>query len=286
MDILARAASVERNSTHPLARAVLKAAHYAKVTLSKAEDMVSEIGLGVRACVNGRIVEVRSAYIGGGSRRLPIQLAESVEDFKEKGVTPLVVYEDHRPLGVLAVSDTVRPSAPKTVRTLKRMGIECVGMVSGDHEKSARRVADEVGLTDTWSEQRPQDKIQVIRDFQAAGKIVIFVGDGINDAPAIATANVGVAMGAAGTDVALETADVALMNDDISKIPFLIALGRKTLLTIKWNIAFGLIFNALAVLASGWGFLSPIMGAIVHNIGSVLVVLSSAHLAFITESER
>lgn len=283
MDVLACAASVEQNSTHPLARAVLKAAHYAKVTLSKAEDMIAEIGLGVRACVNGRMVEVGSAYLGGGSIHLPLHLRQHVEDFKEKGVTPLVVYEDRRPLGVLAVSDTVRPSAPKTVLTLKGMRIECVGMVSGDHEKAARRVADEAGLTDAWADQRPQDKIQVIRDFQGAGKTVIFVGDGINDAPALATANVGVAMGAAGTDVALETADVALMNDDISKIPFLISLGRKTLVTIKWNVAFGMIFNAVAVLAGGWGLLSPIMGAIVHNIGSVLVVLSSARLAFIAE---
>jgi len=283
MDVLACAASVEQNSTHPLARAVLKAAHYAKVTLSKAEDMVAEIGLGVRACVNGRMVEVGSAYIGGDNMRLPLQLHQYVEDFKEKGVTPLVVYEDRRPLGVLAVSDTVRPSSSKTVCTLKGMRIECVGMVSGDHEKSARRVADEVGLTDAWSDQKPQDKIQVIRNFQAAGKTVIFVGDGINDAPALATANVGVAMGAAGTDVALETADVALMNDDISKIPFLISLGRKTLVTIKWNIAFGLIFNVVAVLAGGWGLLSPIAGAVFHNIGSVFVALSSARLALIAE---
>ena len=282
-DVLACAASVEQNSTHPLARAVLKAAYYAKVTLSKAEDMVAEIGLGVRACVNGRIVEVGSAYIGGGSMRLPLSLRQHVENFKEDGVTPLVVYENQRALGVMAVSDPVRPSAQKTVCDLKELKIEHIGMVSGDHEKSARRVANEVGLTDAWSEQKPQDKLNVIRDFQAAGKTVIFVGDGINDAPALATANVGVAMGGAGTDVALETADVALMNDDISKIPFLISLGRKTLLTIKWNVAFGLIFNAVAVLAGGWGLLSPIMGAVVHNIGSVLVVLSSARLAFIAE---
>jgi Cd2+/Zn2+-exporting ATPase len=211
---------------------------------------------------------------------LPLFLRQHVEDFRENGVTPLVVYENRRALGVLAVSDPVRPAAQNTVCSLKELNIECVGMVSGDHEKSARRVADEVGVTEAWSNQKPQDKLQVIRNFQAAGKTVIFVGDGINDAPALATANVGVAMGAAGTDVALETADVALMNDDISKIPFLIALGRRTLSTIKWNIGFGLLFNAVAVLASGWGLLSPIMGAIVHNIGSVLVVLSSARLAF------
>ena len=284
-EVLACAASVEQNSTHPLARAVLKAAHYARITLLKAEDMVAEIGLGVRACVNGRTVEVGSAYLGGGTMHLPLALRERVEGFKETGSTPLVVYEDKRVLGVLAVSDTIRASAKETVSALKRLNIECVGMVSGDHEKSVRHVADEAGLTDAWSNQKPQDKLHVIRDFQGRGKTVVFVGDGINDAPALATANVGVAMGAAGTDVALETADVALMNDDISKIPFLISLGRRTLRTIKWNVAFGLAFNAVAVVASGWGLLSPIMGAIVHNIGSVLVVLSSAHLAFIAESK-
>jgi len=281
--VLARAAAVELNSTHPFARAVLNAARCANVTIPCAEQMVTHVGLGVSARVEGRLVEVGSAHLGGGRMDLPPALAGPLEEFKERGATPLVVYEDRRPVGIISVSDHIRPAAKKMVRELDAMGIGQIGILSGDHERSARTVADNVGLTDAWSELKPQEKLRILGEIQAAGKTVMFVGDGINDAPALAVADVGVAMGAAGTDIALETADIALMNDDISKLPFLIQLSRKTLQIIRWNIAFGMVFNAVAVLAGGSGLLSPIMGAIVHNIGSVLVVVSSASLAFASE---
>lgn len=284
-EVLTLAASVEKNSTHPLARAVLKAAHYARVTLVRAEEVCTKIGLGVQAFVGGKHVQIGSAYIcGGGTVNLPVELRRSMDSIKEKGATPLVMYEDQRPMGVISVVDHVRSSSRKAVHMLKDLGIKQVGVLSGDHERSVKIVAGYVGAKDTWSEMKPQDKLQVIRDFQASGNVVMFVGDGINDAPALAAANVGIAMGALGTDVALDTADIALMNDDISKIPFLVGLGRRMNRIIKINIAFGLIFNTAAVLASGAGFLSPIMGAVVHNIGSVIVVLCSASIAFTREA--
>lgn len=282
-EVLERAASVELDSTHPLAHAVLKAAHYARVTIRRAEEVVAEVGLGIRALVGGRLIEVGSAYLGGGSVNVPGPLRRHLERFQAEGSTPLVVYQDREPLGIISVADKVRPTAGETVRSLKELGVERLGILTGDHERSARLVADSVGLTDAWSSMRPQDKLEVIRGFQSSGKVVLFVGDGINDAPALAASNVGVAMGAAGTHVALETADIALMQDDISKLPFLVRLSRRMLKVIKWNIAFGMFFNALAVAASGGGYLTPIWGAVVHNIGSVAVVLSSASLAFVSE---
>ncbi|HOX38352.1 MAG TPA: cation-translocating P-type ATPase [Candidatus Brocadiia bacterium] len=276
--VLARAASVEQNSTHPLAHAVLKAAHYARVTIDGAEDMVAEIGLGLRARVRGRLVEVGSAYLGGGTMNVPVPLRDHLQRFREKGATPLVVYEEGKPLGVMSVQDHVRPDSKTTVERLKKLGFREISVLSGDHELSAKRVADQVGLTDAWSELKPQDKLNIIRKFQDEGRTVLFVGDGINDAPALAAANAGIAMGAGGTDVALETADIVLMHDDVLKIPFLVGLSRRMLRIIKVNIAFGMVFNAFAVIAGGAGYLSPIMGAVVHNIGSVLVVLSSASI--------
>jgi Cd2+/Zn2+-exporting ATPase len=279
-EVLMRAACVEQSSSHPLARAVLRAAQYAKLTLCSVEDMVTEIGLGVRACVEGSMVAIGSPYICGGTTRLPANLRQRLEAFKEKGATPLVVYQDEKPLGVISVADHMRPSALETMEELRALGIKRLGVLSGDHEKSVRLVAEPLDLTDVWWELKPEEKLEVIEDLHVSGQKVVFVGDGINDAPALAAADVGVAMGAVGTDVALETADIALMNDDIAKIPALAKLSRRMVKVIKWNIAFGMVFNAIAVVASGWGLLTPIMGAVVHNIGSVLVVLSSASLAF------
>jgi Cd2+/Zn2+-exporting ATPase len=283
-EVLARAACVEQNSTHPLAKAVLKAAHYAKINICPVEEMVTEIGRGVRARVRGSLVEVGSSCLADGA--MPEILCSNLENIKENGTTPLLVYEEGRALGVISVADHIRPTARQMVQDLHSLGIRKIGLLSGDHEKAVIPVADSVGLTDAWAELKPEDKLRMIEDFQAKGEVVVYVGDGINDAPALARANVGIAMGEVGTDVALETADIVLMHDDISKLPFLVQLSRRTLTTIKWNIAFGLIFNAVAVLASGGGFLTPIMGALVHNIGSVLVVLSSASLVFASERDR
>ena len=140
-----------------------------------------------------------------------------------------------------------------------------------------------IGITDVWSALKPQGKLDVLDGLQRQGRRVLFVGDGVNDAPALARANVGVAMGVAGSDVALETADIALVNDDLGRLPFLVYLGRRMTRMITINIGLGLVFNSVAILGSGYGLLSPIMAALFHNIGSIVVVLSSASLALTAE---
>jgi len=281
--VLSCAASAEQHCTHPLARAILKAAHYAKVVVRGAEDAFHEIGLGVRAMVDGTLVEVGSASAVEGTAVIPGSLQKCIENSISRGVTPLVVYRDQAPVGLLNVTDKVRPVAVSTIEHFNELGIHEMGILSGDHDKAVRRVADAVGIDTVYARLKPQDKVEVINDYQSRDTPVMFVGDGINDAPALASSQVGVAMGAAGTDVALETADIALTHDDISKLPWLIRLSRRMLAIIKINIVFGLAFNAIAVLAGGMGWLSPIMAAIVHNVGSVLVVFASASLAIFPE---
>ncbi len=284
-ELLSLAAAAERHCTHPLAGAVIKAAHYARVAVVKAEQVFNEIGLGVRACVGGSSVEV-CGVTGGGLSSLPVPLRRYAEILQDRGVTPLAVFRDRCALGVMGISDEIRQEAPAAVQGLRDLGISRLAMLSGDHENSARRVAASVGIPGVWASLKPEGKLEVIRNIQAENLPVLFVGDGINDGPALAVADVGVAMGARGTDVALETADVVLARDDLSMLPFLIRLGKRMNLVIRFNLVFGLLFNAGSVLAGGWGLLTPVGAALLHNVGSILVVLSSASLAFFNTESR
>jgi len=285
-EILSCAASAEQHCTHPLARAILKAAHYAKIVVSGAENAFHEIGLGVRAMVDGTLVEVGSVSVNENIAAFPKHLQQCIDSSVMRGVTPLIVYRDHTPMGLLNVTDKIRPTAPSTVARFKALGINEMAILSGDHDQAAKRVADAVGITNVHGRLKPQEKVDYITAYQSRNLSVMFVGDGVNDAPALAASQVGVAMGAAGTDVALETADIALTHDNISKLPWLIRLSRRMLNIIKINIVFGLAFNAIAVIASGMGWLTPIMAAIVHNVGSVLVVFASASLAIFPDNMK
>ncbi|MEF3696679.1 HAD-IC family P-type ATPase, partial [Desulfolutivibrio sp.] len=212
----------------------------------------------------------------------PPVLARALESAAARGATPLVVLRDGQVMGMLAVTDTIRPSARDAVAALRALGVARVGILSGDHDRSVAAVAAALGVTESWPGLKPADKPRIVEEFQNAGGRVMFVGDGINDAPALAKADVGVAMGAAGTDVALETAQVALTRDDIGRLPLLVGLSRRMRLVIKVNIALGVLSNALAVFGGSYGLLSPIAASVFHNAGSILVVMSSAALFFVS----
>ncbi|TVQ96697.1 MAG: cation-translocating P-type ATPase [Desulfovibrionales bacterium] len=278
-EVLACAACVEQDVSHPLARAVLKAAQYARITMETATDVVAEVGRGVRAVVQGRHIEVGGIASATSIHSLPACLQTCLETIQARGATPLLVYRDQRPIGVIGVADTLRSEAAETMRRLQNLGITRLGILSGDHDLAVRRVAEQLGIAWTRSGLKPDQKLEELSRLQKAGHTVMVVGDGINDAPALARANVGVAMGGAGTDVALETADIVLTRDDISRLPLLIRLSRKMLTVIKINVVLGLGFNALAIWGGAAGILGPIQAAILHNVGAVIVVFSSAALA-------
>jgi Cd2+/Zn2+-exporting ATPase len=236
--------------------------------------------------VDGSLVEVGSVAASDNTAAFPKHLQQCIDSSMSRGVTPLIVYRDQAPVGLLNVTDQVRPAALSTIKAFEKLGINEMAILSGDHDKAVQRVADSVGINKVYGRLKPQDKVNVIKEYQSRQLPVMFVGDGINDAPALAVSQVGVAMGAAGTDVALETADIALTHDNIAKLPWLIRLSRWMLTIIKINIVFGLAFNAVAVVAGGLGWLTPIMAAIVHNVGSVLVVFASASLAIFPKKTK
>jgi len=287
-DVLAAAAAVERHCAHPLARAVLGAAEKAGLTLTSARDVAAQAGLGVRgtlACEDGsggRGVEVGGPALIAG-RALPPELAAGLDAMRARGATSLLVLEEGRPLGLLAVSDTPRPGAGKVLAALRDLGLSRLGILSGDEAGAVGAVSQSLGLAEAWSGLMPKDKLDIIAGWQKRGGRVLYVGDGVNDAPALARADVGVAMAAAGTDVALETAGIALTRDDISRLPFLVRLSRRMLGLVKLNIGLGLCSNAVAVYGGMTGLLSPIAASLLHNAGSVLVVLVSASLLLYKE---
>lgn len=279
-EVLRCAACLERDCGHPLATAIVERARHDGLAVDPPEAMTAVVGLGVRGVVDGADVAVGSPEFTGGETALPEALRACLAAIRERGATALVVRRDEAVLGVVGVADTARETAALTVASLRKLGLRIVGILSGDHAKAVRHLAKGVGIDTVWAGLSPEGKLDILRRLQRQGHRVLFVGDGVNDAPALARANVGVAMGGAGADVALETADIALADDDIGRLPFLIGLGRRMVAMIGFNIGLGLFFNTLAILGGAYGILSPVAAAVFHNVGSVVVVLSSASLAF------
>jgi Cu+-exporting ATPase len=282
-ELLRIAASAERGSEHPLGRAIVADAQRKGLALSKADDFVSVTGRGIEARIEGRLVLA-------GNRRLMDERAVSfsapeadADRLAEEGKTPMYVAIDGRAAGVIAVADVIKPSAKAAVEHLRKMGVEVV-MLTGDNEKTAAAIAKQAGVDRVLAEVLPQDKSMEIKRLQEAGRNVAMVGDGVNDAPALAQADVGIAIGS-GADVAMESADIVLMRSDPMDVPAAVNLSKRTIRNIKQNLCWAFGYNVVgipiaagALYLFGGPLLNPMLAAAAMSLSSVSVLTNALRL--------
>ena len=269
--------SSEVNSEHPIAKAIT---NHAKVfgELISPETMKSLVGLGVECIINNKKVLI-AKWEHLQVKEKNIKINDAVNDMLKAGKTVVGVEIDEKLVGAISVSDTVKPLSKYAVELLEKSGLETL-MLTGDNESAAKSIAEKCGIAKFEHSLLPEQKLEKIIQLQNEGKKVCMIGDGVNDAPSLAISNCGVAMGALGSDVAIETAEVALLNDKIELVPSLVRVAKKVLSTIKRNIVIAMSINFAAVILSSFAILNPVTGALVHNCTSLLVVGSSALILF------
>jgi manganese/zinc-transporting P-type ATPase C len=275
--ILALAAAAETNANHPLAQAIIETARAAGITIQRQPNSEMAIGRGVRAVIETKAVFVGSAHY---MTDIGIQLS-AASTFLEQidpGATLLYVAEENELIGVIALKDTLRPEANAALHQIRAEGVTELGLVTGDTEVTAGEIARHLGISHVWSNMMPQDKFQLIKSLQKEGYIVGMVGDGVNDSPALALANVGIAMGAGGTDAAIETAGIVLREDNPLKIADVVKLGKNSLTIIRQNFLLAIGANIIGLGLGSAKLISPFMAAILHNASTLGVVLNSTRL--------
>lgn len=271
------ASAVEAYSEHPIAKAICAKGKEFTTQSYSIENFKMTPGGGVEALVDGSIVRCGTAKFVLDDKTLPQDVAEKLDGFSEQGKATLVVVRASEVIGVIALSDTIREESAESISALASMGMRPV-LLTGDNAKAAQFVANTLGLAEVHAQQLPEGKVQRILDFQAEKHVVAMVGDGVNDAPSIKAANVGVAMGSFGSDIAIDAADVALMGDKLSLVVYLRRLAIATIRTIRTNIIISMTVNVIAIVCSIYGLLNPVTGALVHNVSSLLVVINAALL--------
>lgn len=277
-ELLQLAASMEALSEHPLGKAIVAHAKEANLALAKAVNFSMIPGRGISGAVNGKAVLIgNSGYLEENGVTMHAKVGIALEEWRRQGKAVVLVALEGVCVGMIALSDTLRGSACNMVEKLHNMRTDVV-LLTGDHAQTAQYFSEQAGIDAVYSELFPEQKVERIKELQRQGHAVCMIGDGVNDAPALKTADVGVAMGTMGSDIAIDAADIALMGDDISKIPYLKRLSNATVNTIKCNITLSMLINFVAISMSLMGLLNPITGALVHNAGSVLVVLNAARL--------
>ena len=277
-EILYWAALAEKRSEHPLGRAVLERAEREGIEVPHPESFENFIGKGVKARRDSKtILAGRMEMLAEEGVRIPESIQDRLKAKESEGMTSLLVSLDRRLLGAVFIADTLREKARATIDKIRAEGVSEIWMLTGDNERVANRIATDLGVR-YEAGLYPEEKVKRVKDWKQGGKVVAMVGDGVNDAPALAAADVGIAMGAAGTDVAIETADIALMTDELDKIPRVIRLSRRALRVIKENVIFALVFNTIMVILSAEGWMTMILGAVMHQASSLLVILNSIRL--------
>ena len=279
-DVLRLGAGVEGYSEHPIGRLLVERAAGDGLAPLDATDFAARPGLGAEAVVDGAVVRVGSPrFLEEAGVAVPQALADRIAELAGSGCTVVVVSHGEDAVGAVAVADTVRPDARQTVDRLRGLGIERIVLLTGDNAAAAQAVGQELAISEARSGLLPDEKVAAICGSQAAAGPVAMVGDGVNDAPSLVAADVGVAMADVGTDVAVASADVVLVGDDLAKLADAVAFGRRTLRIVWQNIlGFALIFNVLAVLAASFGWIGPVAGAVVHQVSSLVVCLNSLRL--------
>jgi len=277
-ELLALTASAEAYSEHPLAKAIVARAKEKGLELQNAEDFKMIPGKGISAKLGTRSLLCGNAsFLTENGVDFLKAATEDLDQLRGQGKATLLVSSNGKCVGLLALSDTLRDDAKSMIDKLKGVNTDTI-LLTGDHKQTADHFAAMVGIKDVYSELLPAQKVEKIEELQRNGRKICMTGDGVNDAPALKTAYVGVAMGGMGSDIAIEAADIALMGDDISKLPYLKRLSNATINLIKLNITLSMTINFVAIILSVLGYLTPVSGAIVHNVGSVLVTLNAALL--------
>ena len=272
-------AGAELRSEHPLGKAVVSCFKKKKeFKIPQPEEFRMLPGKGVYSVVEGQEILAGNTELFAENRiTFPDSLKIQAEEFLKKGCTVIYIAVNGKMKGFAAVSDTLRADAPDTIQEIKNIKVTPV-LLTGDHESAAEYMAGRLGISQVYADCLPEDKLKRIEEYQKTGKKICMIGDGINDAPALKKAFVGIAMGGIGSDIAVDAADIALINDRISELPHLLRLAKRMMITIKCNLTFSMTLNFVAIVLAITGILDPVVGALVHNAGSVIVIVNSAFL--------
>jgi heavy metal translocating P-type ATPase len=271
-------ASAEQFSEHPLGKAIVSSCKSRKIQLEKSDNFRMVTGEGVSAVVqNKNVLAGNEKMLANNKIIISQNIKSEIEQYRNEGSTVIYTAVNGMFIGYVVLSDTIRNESREMMKNLINIEVQPI-LLTGDNKNSALSIGKRLGITEIYGECLPEDKMKYIEEYQKKGEGVCMIGDGINDAPALKKANVGIAMGGIGSDIAVDAADIALVDDEVKELPHLFALSKRMMTTIKLNLSFSMGINFIAIALAISGILNPVVGALVHNAGSVLVIINSALL--------